>query len=265
MLAFEEQASLLGGLPGRKIMAGCGLAQIFHSPERILASATAIIVAALMMGWAVQKPVSLDNSFWEKKDATVGIAVAKIPVPSSELESSGGLSLLASGIAQGMASDVTRRLEKEDFSRIYKVGGKLEDVLKAKGLNTKVSSGPIAIDQFPKRDGVTDGYAERDFSALGAAAQAQYLLLVQVQSIGTIRGYMGVVPSTSPSGYFVAVGQLIDLKTQRLLWHKGVSIRRPSRGEWDQPPDFANLTAAVHRAVDSGIDMLVLDFSWSAK
>jgi len=103
------------------------------------------------------------------------------------------------------------------------------------------------------------------FSALGAAAQAQYLLLVQVQSIGTIRGYMGVVPSTSPSGYFVAVGQLIDLKTQKLLWHKGVSIRRPGRGEWDQPPDFANLTAAVHRAVDSGIDMLVLDFSWSAK
>ncbi len=167
--------------------------------------------------------------------------------------------------AQGIASDVTRRLEKEDFSRIYKVGGKLEDVLKAKGLNPKVISGPIAIDQFPKRDEVADGYAERDFSALGAAAQASHLLVIQVQSIGTIRGYLGFIPATSPSGYFVAFGQLIDLKTQKLLWHKRVGIRRPSRGEWDQPPDFANLTAAVHRAVDSGIDMLVLDFSWSAK
>jgi len=265
MLAFAAQASLLGGLPGRKIMAGCGLARIFHSPERILASATAIIVAALMMGCAVQKPVSLDSSFWEKKEARVGIAVAEIPVPSAAVESSGGMSALAYASAQGIASDVTRRLEKEDFSRIYKVGGKLEDVLKAKGLKPKVISGLIAIDQFPKRDGVTDGYAERDFSALGAAAQAQYLLLVQVQSIGTIRGYMGVLPTTSPSGYFAAVGQLIDLKTQKLLWHKGVSIRRPSRGEWDQPPDFANLTAAVHQSVDSGIDMLVLDFSWSAK
>jgi len=242
-------------------MAGCGLARIFRSPGRILIFETAIITGVLMMGCAVQKPISLDNSFWEKKDATVGIAVAKIPVPSAAAES-------RDGISDAYSSDVTRRLEKEDFSRIYKIGGKLEGVLQTKGLNPKVIPAPIAIDQFPTRDGVTDGHAERDFSALGAAAQAQYLLLVQVQSIGTIRGYLGalpVIPTTSPSGYFVAVGQLIDLKTQKLLWHKRVSIRRPSRGEWDQPPDFANLTTAVHQAADSGMDILVLDFSWSAK
>src|SRR6266508_3388028 len=116
-------------------MAGRGLARIFRSPERILAFATAIIVGVLMMGCAVQKPVSLDNSFWEKKDATVGIAVAKIPRPSDEGESGKGMGALDIAIAHGIASDVTRRLEKEDFSRIYKVGGKLEGVLKAKGLH----------------------------------------------------------------------------------------------------------------------------------
>ncbi len=215
-----------------------------------------------MMGCAVQKPVSLDNSFWEKKEARVGIAVAEIPRPSAEVESTQGP--LGGVISQGIADDVVRRLEKEDFSRIYKVRGKLEEVLKAKGLNPSIIFDPIVIDRFPKREG-SDGYAERDYSALGAVAQAQYLLLVQIQSIGTIRGYVSFLPTTSPSGYFVAVGQLVDLKTQKLLWHKGVRIRRPSRGEWDQPPDFANLTAAVHQAVDSGIDMLVLDFSWSAK
>jgi hypothetical protein len=243
-------------------MAGSCLARIFRPLDRSLVLAAASAVGVLMTGCASQKPVSLDSSFWEKKEASIGIAVAKIPAASAAVESRDG------GISGGFSDDVSRRLEKEDFSRIYKVGGKLEDIFKAKGLNPKVVSGPITMEQFPERNGVTDGYAERDFSALGAAAQAQYLLLIQVQSIGTIRGYLGalpLIPTTSPSGYFVAAGQLVDLKTQKLLWRKAVAIRRPTRGEWDQPPDFANLIAAVHQAVDSGMDLLVLDFSWSAK
>ena len=229
----------------------------------MLAISTMFTAGVLLMGCATQKPISLDTSFWEQKHAKVGIVVAEVPAPSAAIESREGA--LGAAISQGLSDNVTKRLEKEDFSRIYKIGGKLGDFLKTKGLNPSVVSGPIAIDQFPKREGVVDGYADRDFSALGTAAQAPYLLVIQVQSIGTIRGYLGFVPTTSPSGYFVAVGQLIDLKTQKLLWHKRVSIKRPSRGDWDQPPDFANLTAAVHQAVDTGIDMLALDFSWSAK
>jgi hypothetical protein len=224
----------------------------------------ALVFGALLTGCAAQSPIQVDSSFWTNQGTKVGIAVAEMPMFSETGEQPANQGVMVSALLNdGAFTGFAKRLEKEDFSRVYKVGGKLENVLRAKGMNTSIVSDPVRIERFPTLSR-GDGFAERDYSALAAGAQSQYLLFVRVTRIGMIRS-VSILPGAPPGGHFAAVGQLIDLQTQKLLWHKAVDVKRPSQGEWNQPPDFPNLTAALNQAVDSGLNLLVLDFSWTAK
>jgi hypothetical protein len=110
-----------------------------------------------------------------------------------------------------------------------------------------------------------DGFAGRDYSPLGSSMQADFLLVIDVLGVGTARDYKGFMPNSPPAAYFDAVGQLIELKSRKLLWQRQVQLLRSAQAEWDQPPGYPRLTQKVHEAIDAGSSLLIADFAWHRK
>jgi hypothetical protein len=56
---------------------------------------------------------------------------------------------------------------------------------------------------------------------------------------------------------------MVDLKTNAILW-RAIPEREqtllPVAGEWDQPPDFRNVTASIQQSVSSAQAFLLKDF-----
>jgi hypothetical protein len=50
---------------------------------------------------------------------------------------------------------------------------------------------------------------------------------------------------------FQAHGALIDLTSHEVLWRASMTVEQSViriEGEWDQPPDYPNITRAIRRA-----------------
>ncbi len=104
---------------------------------------------------------------------------------------------------------------------------------------------------------------ERDVRALAQREDLDVLLLVSVRRFGTIRPYYGFIPLGAPKGFFEVVGQMVDLKTNQLLWQtviKEADAQVAVAEPWDQPPEFPNVDAAILQAIENGKAFLLKEF-----
>lgn len=218
-----------------------------------------IVSIVLMLGLVgcatVQKPVALDNHFWENRQPVIGMAKSVMPKPDAFM--TGNMGLLDIAINRGNAKSLIAHLEKIDTSKAQAMDGEFVAQLQARGFQVKKVDQAIDLQKMQKFSGKSETvqYAEYDFRSL-KSNDMDYLLLLTVERIGTIRNYYGFMPTGAPMADFKYKGYLVDLNTNELKWYVDDVSNMPISEPWDQAPGFQNVTTAVNTNVDRGIDSL---------
>jgi hypothetical protein len=229
-------------------------------PRRLLLAAA---VALLASACATQRiPVKPD--FWQDRQARVGVALTTRPEVAAHKVGAQGL--LDMAINAGMAADLKAHLLTVDVSAFDRVRDRFVEELRKRGMIAVALPGYLDPAKYPERPAdapkVENAY-ERDLSTLRAEQKLDAVVLLQVRRFGTIRSYYGFVPLNAPSGFFEAMGQMVDLRTGGLTWQTVMPEQAssvPSDGDWDQPPSYPNLSAALRAAVAKGDDFLWREF-----
>lgn len=194
-----------------------------------------LISAALLSSCAAPKNISLDESFWQEKNHQVAVTAVKSAKPGLTLTGQQGL--LALAINHAVANNLENHISKTDLSWYYALPDDF-----SKNLNARKIS---AVATGTHSDNDDDQY----LTNLAAQHHASELLVMHLNAIGIIRNYYSVIPTGAPKAYVILNGELIDQKTKQVKWRHLAEIRVPIRGEWDQPSNYPNVTAAIKEAI----------------
>lgn len=224
-----------------------------------------VVVFALMVSACAATPqFAARPEFWSEKDRVIGVAIAKPPAAAAHKQGQQGL--LDMAINAGMASDLDTHLSKYDTAQINELADRMVVYLKGKGYNAKRIAEPVDIETLPKFEAKDSGggkhYAVKDFSAMKTAHGVDKVVLLSINSIGTIRNYYGFVPLGAPQGISNLSGQVINLHSNSLEWNQAASQVVPNtESEWDMPPEYPGLTKAVNSAFEQSRNMLYNQFA----
>jgi hypothetical protein len=226
--------------------------------------ALAALGAALFTSACAPTKLTVKPEFWQDREARIGVALA--PRPEAGAHKVGAQGLLDMAINAGMASDLKAHLRKVDMGEFDAIRDRFVEELQKRGMNVVALPGVIDPAAYPKRaedaPQLENAY-ERDLAALRAEKKVDALILLQVRRYGTIRSYYGFIPLSAPQGFFEVRGQMVDLETGVLVWQSQIPEKQatvPAAGDWDQPPDYPNLTAALRSAMASGSEFLWKEF-----
>jgi hypothetical protein len=227
-------------------------------------SALVALGAALLTSACAPARLTVKPEFWNDHQAKIGVALT--PHPTGAAHKVGAQGLLDMAINSAVAGSLQEHLSKVDLAEFDRVRDRFVEELGKRGMSVVAIPGYVDPASFPKRGddapAIENAYG-RDLAALRAKHHVDVVVLLQVSRFGTIRSYYGFIPLGAPSGFFEVKGQMVDLKTGQLLWQtqldeKAASV--PAEGDWDQPPDYPNLTAALRAAVANGNAFLVKEF-----
>lgn len=221
-------------------------------------------IVALIMGLVGCAParVALRPSFWKETQYKVGIATA--PPPQLAAYRSGNQGLLDMAINSAMAGSLEEHLQRLDASGFAAVADQYVEKLNERGINARKLSRTVNPLTLPPFSSPSSGeYAERDMRPLAAQEGIDKLILLSLQQCGTTRNYYGFIPLGAPKAYCVGKGEMIDLKTNQIEWRAYPEANDATQdvvGEWDEPPDFRNVTAAINRTMTRTQVLLFEDF-----
>jgi hypothetical protein len=204
----------------------------------------------------------LSPSFWDTKTPKIGVALEKNPTPAVYRDGPQGLLDLA--INAWMASGLKVYLQKVNPEEFNDLPDRFVQKLQERGFSAKRIQGIIDLSQFPKNklDSSKD-FIEVDLQPFTSENDVDLLLLISVERYGTMRNYYGFFPVSPPRGFFQAKGRLINPKNSEIQWQAPMGDEQSAmavEGDWDQPPDYPNITTAVHRAEKNAIHFLDTSF-----
>lgn len=205
-------------------------------------------------------PIVLKETFWENKQIKIGVAVANYPEAGAFKEGSQGL--LDMAVNAALANDMQKYLKTLYPAEIDSVSDLFVENLKEKGFTVIKVDNYVNLKDYPK-SGAGSSKSEYQFSYLQKKEKIDYLLLLQVTRFGTIRSYYGMIPLGSPKAICEVKGELINLSNNELLWKGFLEEDKATvsvAGNWDQSPDYPNLTVAVRKAVSRAATHLQNDF-----
>lgn len=224
----------------------------------------AVLGAAVLSAACAPTRITVKPEFWQDRQSRIGVALT--PRPEAGAHKVGAQGLLDMAINAGMAADLKAHLQTVDVTEFDRIRDRFASELARRGMNVVVLPGYLDPSTYPARGEdapkIENGY-ERDLTALRAEQKLDAVVLLQVRRYGTIRSYYGFIPISAPFGFFEAKGQMVDLRTGSLVWQTQLSEQAsmvPARGEWDQPPAFPNLTAALRTAIANGSEFLWTEF-----
>ncbi len=218
------------------------------------------ILLSILSGCAtVTKPVSLNPSFWENKQQTIGVAVTKSQPPTANMTGNQGLLDLA--INRGNASKLIDYLEKLELPKLNAISDDFITQLQARGFQVKKIEQPIDTSKLEKFSGKseTKQFSDMDYRKFKEQGLDR-LLIVSVDRVGTTRNYYGFIPTNPPQADIALRGQLVDLNTNELLWYTNDITNSPIAEPWDQPNSFENVTLSVKANADQGIEKFEQSF-----
>jgi len=221
----------------------------------ILALALAVLWTTGCTTWT---PTPVDPTLWQHKQMRIGVATAKAPRASAAKAGSQGL--LDMAVNEAMASDLDTHLASLQPTRVPLMATEINARLRAIGFPTVRIDEPIDTATLPERDPKVPGFYDRSIEAIASRQGVDAILILSVRQWGTVRSYYGFIPLGDPSASFVATGQLIA-RDERLLWDEmAARTGTTGTGEWDQAPDFPNLTHAIDEAEDDVMTSLGRSF-----
>ena len=80
--------------------------------------------------------------------------------------------------------------------------------------------------------------------------------LLSVDRCGAFRDYFVFVPTAAPLAMFHVSGELIDLTDNQIVWRVSMAEEQSLvaiGSNWEQPPDYPNLTQGISRAEHDGV------------
>jgi uncharacterized protein (UPF0335 family) len=218
-------------------------------------------LALLLTGCATaQKPVSLSPSFWENRQQTVAVAVTTSTPPTATMLGQQGL--LDIIVNRGNAKSLIEFLEKMEIARLKNVAKEFADQLTARGFRVKTIEEPIDVSKLDKFSGSEGGdisFAKLDFRKF-KADDADKLVVISINRVGTVRNYYGFIPLDAPQADLSLTGQMVDLSNNQLLWYTVENKTMPIPEPWDQAPTFENVSGAVLANVDQGLESFQQSF-----
>lgn len=228
---------------------------MMHTTSSRLTFGLALLWVTACTPWE-RTPV--DPALWQHKQMRIGIATAKTP-PAMAVKV-GAMGLLDLAINAAMASDLETHLGSLQPTRVPLMANLIETRLQAIGFSTVRIAGQIDPTTLPSRDPTAPGFYDRNVESIATSQGVDAILLLSVRQWGTSRSYYGFIPTDAPRATFVASGQLIA-RDGRLLWDEmGVASGTTGNDEWDQAPDFPNLTHALDEAEDDAMTWLKRSF-----
>jgi hypothetical protein len=215
-----------------------------------------LLTAAWLTGCASpQLPIALEDTLWSERDKIIGVAVVELPKPTVQL--TGNQGLLDVAINTGLAAGLRNKVETWELAGMETVPQQLADELSARGYKAKVLP-PLKLSEF-KESGAKLGYAKRDFTPL-RQQHVDKLILITLNVAGTQRSYYSIVPTSDPLTQVGGLTQIIDLTDNRLAFYQPFSAVRAADGEWDEGPDYPNLTNAFYQALDESEQSILAPF-----
>ena len=217
-----------------------------------------LVIAFVFLSGCVSGPNvrQLEGGFLSQSDRKVGVVVA--PLPTLQLHKAGAQGLLDIAINEMMTSEVGKHLASIELEPYHDdLSEDFVEKLNARGANAKTVD--IDTTSYPKFDGGKD-YHPQDLRASKETLGVDYLLVVQPTQAGAIRSYYGFVPTSEPKGYYNGIASMVDLETNKLVWNQVFTKEFEVAGEWDEPPNFTNLTRSVDSAIEWSKTAIINDF-----
>ncbi|WNG23780.1 hypothetical protein F0U62_06875 [Cystobacter fuscus] len=211
--------------------------------------------------------MSLKPSFWKETQLKVGVAT--LPPQKFAAYRAGSEGLMDMAINSAMSDSLEAHLQRMDASKFAAVADQYVERLTERGLNARKLDKPVNPNLLRSFTAPGSGeFAEKDMRPLAEKEDIDMLILLSLQQCGTIRKYYGFIPLGAPEAICVSKGEMINLKTNEIAWRAYPEMSDailPIEGDWDQAPDYRNVTRAVDRAMSQAQLFLLKEFFGSAR
>ena len=211
--------------------------------------------------------VGVKPDFWNARGNKIGVVLVNCPAGSAtKVGAQGLLDVAINNAVSGSVQQFLEDFKPDDFSN---VGDLFVKELKNRGMNAKKIEKCIDLKSFEtkvknKNDRVI---TITDLKPFFKSDDIDTLVLIQLNSFGTIRNYYGFIPLNAPSAIATVTGQMIDLTKGEYvdcdgcekMWYLRDTVTVPVSGEWDQSPDYPNLFKAVQEAIVASKKRLLVD------
>lgn len=187
--------------------------------------------------------VELPENFWQNQKQPITIATMK--PAATDIHNTGNQGgVVGSALHGAVNNKLDNYLETLDLTWFKtKLPKRFATALKQKNINTKLYKTELNPDD----------------KNLTLKVGADKLLVFKLESYGVKRRYNGLVPAEDPRAYCVLTGELLD-KNNQVLWQHTAVASQVVEGEWDQAPNYPNLTNAIHAASESAQQELLDSF-----
>jgi hypothetical protein len=231
---------------------------------RLLKLCALALAGVIVTGCAAfQPPVPLSGEFTQNPGLQVGLALRSPETPSFTTE--GNVGLLDYAIISAAMLSLKEHVKTLDLSEFKTIEQEIAHLLQQQGFEAQV------IPEFPDMETLekftdpdkedTEYYAPQDMTPFAKALGVDYLITLEVFRAGFARPYEGFIPMDSPRAVFDIRGQLIDLRSNRLLWFAGIHKANSPDGAWDEPPSFPGLTNSYYITLEEAKKEIIDTFS----
>lgn len=195
----------------------------------------------------LQSTVLLSNHAIDKTSSKIGVYY-ELPNDIATTHIYGAECFLcaskASALTSALDSHLERTIDEEE----------LEDIKETIFIEFKQRSDDVAyielsqpMDKLPKFKG-GNGFATRDFRFLKEQLEIDYLVVIDFNAHGAAWRFDKDTPLGPPKGYINGVIFTVDLTTNALVQYQEISETVAPKGDWNQPNQFPNVTAAYFQA-----------------
>lgn len=221
-----------------------------------------IFLSVILVGCSATR-IQVDKEFWTKnKSDKIGIVITQRPKAGAYKVGSQGL--LDMAINKAMSSTLEKFLNTFNINDFNAIKDTFKTKLNAAGFtNVKFLESDLNYDSLSDVKHAPKNISTKDFKAFKDKYDLDYLIVISLSKYGTIRSYYGFIPLGAPSAYFQTNGMMVNLSSNEYAWYREMkedeSIVKVD-GDWDQEPDYPNLSKAIKSAIISSRKLLSDDF-----
>ena len=201
--------------------------------RNLLLTGLGILIVISINACAANKAAPLDAGFWDDTQPVVGVALASPPKPEVTVKISSTTPftrqktlIMSRGYDQNFDEEPYILKDQRDLwhylnSHEVKEMVKLKDIftrgLTSRGFRVVAIDENIGLKELPRYTPPASGHAGKDYRGIPQADGLDLLIVLNVKRYGTYCGYLDDHNIYSDM-LATLTGEMIDLKTNRILW-----------------------------------------------